>query len=133
MACAILLAVALFPRRGDELRSETRAFYEQLSFIASTMIPLADIAHLPPHVGVGFPKPLKDAEAVFKYRFYGRTRLAIISEYVHAWCDFACKNYADYARLAVYRKGALLGEQGESEDIWEWQRTSMPSADELRI
>lgn len=137
MACAILLAVALFPRRGDKLRPETRAFYEKLSFIASNMIPAAEVAHLPSHVGVGFHKPLKDAEAVFKYRFYGATRLAIVGEYMHTWCDFVCKNYADYARLALYEQGAFLGEPVRSnmydEDIWEWQRTEPPSADDFQI
>lgn len=137
MACAILLAVALFPRRGDKLRPETTAFYEQLSFIASKMIPLAEAAHLPAHVGVGFQKPLKDAEGVFKYRFYGPTRLAIVGEYLHTWCDFACKNYADYARLALYKQGAFLGKPEKNnmydEDIWKWQTTDPLSIDDLRI
>jgi hypothetical protein len=137
MACAVLLAVALFPRRGDKLRPETAAFYEKLSFIASNMIRLAEVAHLPPNVGVGFYKPLRDAEGVFKYRFYGAMRLAIVGEYMHQWCDFICKNYSDYARLALYAQGAFLGEPVKSnmvhEDIWEWQSTPMPSADDFRI
>jgi hypothetical protein len=133
MALAILLAVALFQRRGDDGRPETTPFYEQLSFITAKMIPLSEAAHLPPHVGVGSQKPLKDAASVFDYRFYGPRRLVIVGEYVHSWCDFACKNYADYARLALYQRGGFLGQPQESEDIWRWQNTPMPSADDFRI
>lgn len=133
MACAILLAIALFQRRGDKLRPETTPLYERLSFIAASMIPLAEAAHLPAHVGIGSQKPLKDAALVFDQRFYGPARLTIVGEYVHSWCDVACGSYADYARLALYRQGAFLGEPQESEDIWEWQSTSMPSADDFDI
>jgi hypothetical protein len=137
MACAILLAIALFSRRGDKVRPETRTLYENLSFAVVKMIPTAEIAHLPPNVGVGFYKPIKDAQAVFQYRFYGAMRLAIVGEYMHQWCDFVCKSYADYARLALYEQGAFLGEPVKSnmydEDIWEWQRTVMPSAEDFQI
>jgi transcriptional regulator with XRE-family HTH domain len=137
MACAILLAVALFPRRGDKIRPETTALYEKLSFTVAKMIPAAEVAHLPPNVGVGFYKPIKDAQAVFQYRFYGAMRLAIVGEYMHQWCDFVCKNYADYARLALYEQGAFLGEPVKNnmfdEDIWEWQQTAMPSVDDFKI
>lgn len=137
MAVAILLAVALFPRRGDKVRAETTQFYEQLSLVASDMMPAAEMARVPPNQGVGFRKPLKDAEDVWELRFYGRTRLAIIGEYVQTWCDFVCRDYTDYARLALYSQGAFLGEPVRSnmvwEDIWEWQRAPMPSADELRL
>ncbi len=133
MAVAILLAVALFPRRGDELCEETTAFYQQLSLVAWSMMPAAEIARVPPNQGYAFRKPLKDAEDIWKYRFFGLTRMAIIAEYIHAWCGFVCRNYTDYARLALYRQGAFLGKPGESEDIWEWQSTAMPSADELRV
>jgi transcriptional regulator with XRE-family HTH domain len=136
MACAILLAVALFPRRGDQLRRETTDFYSELSLIASQMMRAAEIARVPPNVG--HYKPIKDAEAVWKFNFYGRKRLAIIAEYVHAWCDFVCRNYANYARLALYERGGLLGEPVKSdgaahEDIWTWQHTSIPSAEDLRL
>ena len=64
-------------------------------------------------------------------------RLAIVGEYMHQWCDFVCKNYADYARLALYEQGAFLGEPVKTnmydEDIWEWQHADMPSADDFRI
>jgi transcriptional regulator with XRE-family HTH domain len=137
MACAILLAVALFPRRGDKVRPETKPFYEKLSFMVAKMIPAAEVAHLPANVGVGFYKPVKDAQAVFQYRFYGAMRLAIVGEYMHQWCDFVCKDYADYARLALYEQGAFLGEPAKNnmydEDIWKWQKTAMPSADDFQI
>ncbi|HVN69519.1 MAG TPA: helix-turn-helix transcriptional regulator [Candidatus Binatia bacterium] len=137
MACAILLAIALFQRRGDKLRPETTPFYEKLSFAVAKMIPAAEVAHLPSNVGVGSYKPIKDAQAVFQYRFYGAMRLAIVGEYMHQWCDFVCKNYAEYARLALYKQGGFLGEPVESnmfdEDIWKWQRTAMPSAEDFQI
>ena len=66
MGCAIVLAVALFPRRGDKLRPETTPLYEKLSFTVAKMIPAAEVAHLPPNVGVGFYKPISDAQAVFQ-------------------------------------------------------------------
>lgn len=132
MAVAILLAVALFPRRGDELYPASTPFCEQLSFIASSMIPAADTARVPPQVRSAFKKPLNDAEAVWKYRFYGNMRLAVIAEYIHAWCDFVCRDYANYARLALYEQGAFIGVPGENEDIWQWQHTSMPSADDFK-
>jgi hypothetical protein len=133
MAVAILLSVALFPRRGEKLRPEATPFYEQLSFIAWKMMPAAEIARVPPAVFSAFKKPVKDAAAVWKYRFYGPMRLAIIGEYMHAWCDFVCRDYANYARLALYEQGAFVGEPGETEDIWAWQSTSMPSADEFKV
>ena len=132
MAVAILLAVALFPRRGEELCPKTAPFYEQLSFIASRMIRGAETARVPPHIRLAFKRPLSDAEAVWKYRFYGNMRLAIIAEYIHAWCDFVCRDYANYARLALYEQGAFIGEPAESENIWQWQHTSMPSADDFK-
>jgi hypothetical protein len=51
--------------------------------------------------------------------------------------ELVCRNYTDYARLALYRQGAFLGEPKEdemtSEDIWKRQSTSLPSADDLRV
>jgi hypothetical protein len=135
MACAILLAVAIFPRRGEALRPEAADFYAPLSLIASQMIRSAEIARVPPNVG--YPKPIKDAEAIWKYRFYGKMRLAIIAEYIHTWCDFVCRNYAEYARLALYDHGAFIGEPIKSdmvyEDVWKWLEAPIPSADEFRI
>jgi hypothetical protein len=137
MACAILLAVALFPRRGEQLRPETTPFYERLSLVASNMMPAAEIARVPSHIRTAFKKLFKDAETVLQYRFYGTARLAIVGEYVHSWCDMVCRNYADYARLALYRQGAFVGEPREnemvSEDIWKWQSTPMPTAEDLQM
>lgn len=137
MAVAILLTVALFPRRGDQLRAQTKALYEPLSLIASKMMPAAELARVPPNHGFGFRKPIKDAEAVWKYRFLGPMRLAIIGEYIQRWCEFICRDYTDYARLALYEQGGFIGgskkDEMISEEIWEWQKTSMPSVDELRM
>ncbi len=113
MACAILLAVALFPRRGDELRDETAPFYQQLCPIASGMMAQAEIARVPRENIVAMQRPLKAAQDILKYRFYGPERLAIVGEYIHKWCDFVCFWYANYARVALYRHGGLLNERGE--------------------
>lgn len=133
MAVAIMLAVALFPRRGEEVCEKTTPFYEQLSLVATEMLPAAEIARVPSQVAMAMKRPIKDAESIWKFRFYGKMRLAVIGEYIHTWCDFVCKDYADYARLALYQHGAFIGQPGQSEDIWQWQSTDMPSADEFRM
>lgn len=133
MACAIMLAVALFPRRGEKTKPETTPFYEQLSVVASEMLRSAEIARLPVDVNAAMKRPIKDAEAIWKYRFYGKMRLAIIGEYIHQWCDFVCLNYANYARVALYEHGAFIGEPHEIEDLWEWQIAPVPSADDFAL
>lgn len=133
MAIAIMLAVVLFPRRGEKARPEATPFYEQLSVVAANMLPAADLARIPAQADSAMKRPLKAAAAIWKYRFYGSMRLAVIGEYVQVWCDFVCRNYASYARLALYEHGAFIGEPAEGEDIWEWQRTDMPSADEFAM
>lgn len=132
-ACAILLGVALFPRRGDELRDETAPFYQQLCLIASGMMVQAEIARVPQENIITMQRPLKAAQDILKYRFYGPERLAIVGEYIHKWCDFACFWYANYARVALYRHGGLLSDRGEYDDLWEWLSSPMPTADELRV
>jgi len=94
MAIAIMLAVLLFPRRGEKARREATPFYEQLSLVAANMLPAADLARIPAQVDSAMKRPLKAAEAIWKYRFYGSMRLAVIGEYVQVWCDFVCRNYA---------------------------------------
>ena len=133
MALAILLAVLLFPRRGEKLRPGITQLYEQLSFIASQMMPAAELARVPSQVSVAMKKPLKEAEAIWERRFYGQMRLAIIGEYIHAWCDSICRDYADYARVALYEHGAFVGEPLENEDIWQWQMAEMPCADAFKL
>jgi hypothetical protein len=133
MALAILLAVSLFPRRGEKPRPETTPLYEQLSFIASQIMPAAEIARVPTQVSVAMKKPLKEAEMIWKRRFRGRMRLAIIAEYIHEWCDWICRDYADYARVALYEHGAFVGEPLEHEDIWQWQSVEMPSGDLFKV
>jgi transcriptional regulator with XRE-family HTH domain len=136
MACAILLGVAMFPRRGEKLRPETRPFWEKLSFVATEMLPQAERARVPSTYS-DFTRPLKDAEKILPWGFYGEARLAVVAEYVHAWCDVACKPYADYARLALYESGSFVGEPHEndwwSENLWTWQRAEMPSIEDLKI
>lgn len=129
MALAILLAVLLFPRRGEKPRPEGLQLYEHLSVIASHMMPAAEIARVPTQVSVAMKKPLKEAAAIWERRFWGRMRLAIIAEYIHEWCDWICRDYADYARVALYEHGAFVGEPLENEDIWQWQSAEMPSAE----
>ncbi len=133
MAVAIMLAVALFPRRGDEVCEKTQSFYEQLSVVATEMIPAARVARIPADVTAAMKRPIKDAESIWKYRFYGKMRLAVMAEYIHTWCDFICRDYADYARLALYEHGAFIGKPHENEDIWQWQSTDMPSADDFKL
>lgn len=136
MACAILLGIGMFPRRGDILRAETPKFIEGLSFVASDMLPQADRIKMPSNYA-SFSKPLRDAEKILPWRAYGRARASVAAEYVHFWCDSACKSYADYARVALYERGGFVGPPIEnewwSEDLWEWQRAEMPSIEELKI
>jgi transcriptional regulator with XRE-family HTH domain len=131
MACAILLAIGLFPRRGERVHQQGRTFIQELGFIAVRMLPAAERVTVP-HEVAGMRRPLKSAEEILPFRFYPRAmRLAVVGEYVHAWADFVCKNYADYARIALYECGAFVGEPQEFENIWEWQRTAFPMASDF--
>lgn len=135
IACAILLAVAVFPRRGEKLRPEATSLFEQLSVVASEMITAAEMraAQVPPGVRKSLRRPLREAEKILPWRFYGSMRLAVVGEYVHAWCDFANVAYANYARLALYQEGAFVGEPGEHEDMWQELRADLPNIDDLRV
>lgn len=130
MAYAILLGIGMFPRRGEPRRAGVEALLEKLSFIASDMLPLADRARMPSNYA-SFSRPLKDAEKILPWRMYGWARSAVVAEYVHSWCNFACSGYADYARVALYEHGAFVGKPTENEDLWQWQRAEMPTADQL--
>jgi len=134
MACAILLAVGLFPRRGDQVCDEVRDFYYELGLIAEGLMPQAELARIPIHNVTPMRRPLKAAEDVLKYRFYGPERYVIVGEYVHKWCDFVCRWYANYARLAAYCEGGVLHvlDSGEN-DLWKYLSTPKPSVEEFRI
>jgi len=101
--------------------------------MASAILPIAERAQAPPELTKLLRRPLRDAEKILPWRFYGSMRLAVVAEYVHKWCDFASPAYASYARLVLYERGAFVGEPGESEDIWEWQRADLPTIDDLRL
>lgn len=134
MACAILLAVGLFPRRGDQVCDEMRGFYHELGLIAEGVMPQAELARIPAQNIAPMQRPLKAAQEVLKYRFYGAERYAIVGEYVHKWCDFVCRWYAHYARLAAYCEGGVLDIlDSDMKDLWKYFSTSKPSADDLRI
>ncbi len=132
MACAILLAVGLFPRRGESVRKETRHFIQDLGLTAVRMLPAAERATVPKELK-RMRQPLDAAQKVLSLRFYGKARLAVVGEYVHAWADSISKDYADYARLALYENGSFIGEIVDSENIWEWQHTPFPAASEFAI
>jgi hypothetical protein len=134
MACAILLAIGLFPRRGDRIHDEVLYFYHELGLIAEGLMSQAELARIPAQNVASMRRPLKAAEAVLKYRFYGPERYAIVGEYVHKWCDFVCRWYANYARLAAYREGGVLQILDSDEnDLWKYLSTSKPTAEEFRI
>ncbi len=127
MACAILLAVGLFPRRGERVHEQALDFIRGLGFVAVQMLPAAERVSLPKEL-TRMRRPLDSARKILPLRFYGKMRFAVVGEYVHAWADFICKDYADYARIAIYEHGSFVGEPGESENLWEWQRTAFPVA-----
>lgn len=135
IACAILLAVGLFPRRGDQLRAESKRFIEKLSITVGNMLPMATRAArargIPHEVSEALYAPLAAAEEILPSRFYGRMRLAVVAEYVHAWCDFASAPYAEYARLALYQQGAYIGD--DYDDIWTWKRADMPTLNNVAL
>ncbi len=130
MACAILLAVGLFPRRGERAHEQTRTFIRELGSIAARMLPAAERVTLPRHLN-SMHKPFESAKTLLPLRYYGKMRLAVVGEYVQTWADEVCKGYADYARIALYECGSFIGELGESENLWEWQRTAFPRANEF--
>lgn len=136
MACAILLAVGLFIRRGDQLRPGMTEFVELLTVIAPRALPQAQLARAPS--GGGLRKPFKEAVRVLPRRYNSHhTRLALVAEHVQSWCDVICMGYADYARLAPYKQGGFVGEPQRTnmydEDIWKWQSTDPLSIDDLKI
>ena len=133
MACAILLGISLFPRRGDTTCPETRDFFYDLSLIAEGMISQAEIARIPQQNVAPMQRPLKEAQDVLKYRFYGVERFAIAGEYVHKWCNFVCQTYTNYARLALYCEEGVLNVTDGNNDLRQYLHTTQPSADELRI
>lgn len=137
IAYAILLGVGLFPRRGDKLRPDAPRFITELSTLAGIMLPTAEraarAANIREETLKALRQPLSKAEDIMPWQFYGVMRLAVVAEYVHAWCGFASTEYANYARLALYEQGAFVGEPRGDEDIWKWQRTDIPQIDELRV
>jgi hypothetical protein len=135
MACAFLLAIGLFNRRGDVLRPTTRELIRALSVIAAKIVPTAEFAKTPDDVQYAWP--FKEAQRVLPRRFPDRgTRLAIVSEYVQSWCDVICSGYAQYARVALYEQGGFVGEPERNnywvEDLWEWQVADPVILDEFR-
>ena len=131
MAYAMLLAVGLFVRRGDQLRPEMRELIALLTVIAPRALPQAQLARAPS--GGGLRKPFKEAARILPRRYNSRfTRLALISEHLQSWCDMVCMGYADYARLALYSQGGFVGAPTQNEDIWQWQHTDPLTIDALR-
>jgi transcriptional regulator with XRE-family HTH domain len=136
MAYAFLMAIGLFVRRGDQLRSGTIEFVQLLTVIAPRVLPQAQLARAPK--GGGLRKPFKEAARILPRRYNSRhTRLALVAEHVQSWCDMICMGYADYARLALYKQGGFVGEPQRTnmydEDIWKWQSTDPLSIDDLKI
>lgn len=131
MACAILLAVGLFPRRGEKLHKQARTFIQELGFVAARMLPAAERTIVPKELA-GVRRPLDSAAKILPFRYYpAKMRLSVVGEYAHAWADFACAGYANYARIALYEHGAFFGEPEESENLWEWQRTAFPTVSDF--
>jgi transcriptional regulator with XRE-family HTH domain len=131
LAYAMLLAVGLFLRRGDQLRPEVEGLIIQLTVLASEILPQTQIAR--GSTGAISPHPFKEAARVLPRGYTSRhTRLAIVSEHVQSWCDIVCIGYAQYARLALYRQGGFVGKPEAIEDIWEWQTTDPLSLADLR-
>jgi len=133
MACGILLAVGLFPRRGDRVRPETQAFLQDLGLAAFAYISATERTRVPRGLK-SMERPLAAAGDVFNLRYYERDqRFAIVGEYVHGWANVVCHAYADYARVALYQQGAFVGDASENEDLWAWQTTRFPNANDLTM
>lgn len=133
MACAILLAIGLFPRRGDRVRPETPKFLEDLGPAAFGYILATERTRVPPGLK-SIEGSLTAAGEGFRLRYYARDqRFAIVGEYVHGWTNVVCRAYADYARVALYQQGAFVGEASEYEDLWAWQTTPFPNVNDLTM
>jgi hypothetical protein len=112
---------------------ETKTFFSQLSLVAWNMMPAAERVGMPPGHGFGFWKPLKDAEKIWKYRFLGRMRLAVMAEYIHTWCDFICRAYTEYTQLALYRNVGVFTGDREREDVVDRRKAVFPSLDDFIV
>jgi len=132
MACAIFLAVAMFPRRGDVSRAAVLGFLRDLAQAADDMLPYAEVAKVPAHL-YRMRRPLELAEKILPWRVFGKARLSIAAEYVHHWCDTVCTGYTDFARVALYEAGGFVGTHDNGENLWEWQTAPIPSVNDLRL
>ncbi|HEY1866694.1 MAG TPA: helix-turn-helix transcriptional regulator [Candidatus Cybelea sp.] len=137
MACAFLLMIGLFLRRGDRLRPEVKQPIILLTAIAPRFLPQAQLARGAPSAAL-LRKPFKEAARILPRRYTSHhTRLALVSEHVQSWCDMMCLGYAEYARLALYSQGGYVGEPVKNnmidENIWNWQRADPLSIDDLRM
>jgi transcriptional regulator with XRE-family HTH domain len=137
MACAFLLMIGLFLRRGDRLRPEVKEPIMLLTVIAPRFLPRAQLARGAPSAAL-LRKPFKEAARILPRQYTSNhTRLALVSEHVQSWCDMMCLGYAEYARLALYSQGGYVGEPVKNnmldENIWNWQRADPLSIDDLRM
>jgi transcriptional regulator with XRE-family HTH domain len=95
---AIFLAIGLFPRRGEVLRPAGKRLIQDLV----TSNALEQRAEGTTR-DVAFMRPLEDAQRVLRVRNYvGAMELAVVAEYVQAWCNYVAPICSSYARLTLY-------------------------------
>lgn len=95
---ATLLAVGLFPRRGEKLREKGALTLRDLLTARTAEGREGCVARSPE-----LTRPLEAAQRLLHERdFIGTMQRALVAEYVHGWCNYAAPVCAMHARAVLY-------------------------------
>jgi hypothetical protein len=133
MACAIVVAIGLFPRRGDVLNAGAQQFAHDLSLNASEMLRRAEIARVPMQVGAQRREFERAAEILPLRSYSGDVRLAISAEHVQSWANSICEPYANFARLSLYSAGGQISGARDEANLWKYQCAELRMLEDLRV
>ena len=139
IADGILLAVGLFPRRGDGLKPGAHEFITQLTQSTEPILN-EEWYNSNRHRPTAVFRSLTEAAALFKDRRRpGETRAALSSEYVQRWAEEVSRPYTLYARLALYEFGGRIqySEDGIVKSLtdnpWEYQSADIPRIEDFNL
>ncbi len=112
IALAIMLAVLVFPRRGDLYEDEAPDYQRRLYLASGAMIEEADDCRSQTRTGrPKLPNPLlrRTLEALDDTTRYFDARRVVAAEHIMAWADQLCNPFTHYARLAAFRHWSEAG------------------------
>ena len=139
IADGILLAVGLFPRRGDGLKTGAHDFITQLTRSTGPILN-EEWYNSNRNRPTAVFRALTEAAALFKDRRRpGEVRAALSSEYVQRWAEEVSRPYTLYARLALYDFGGRIqySEDGIvkalTDNPWEYQSADIPRIEDFTL